>query len=60
MLKAHLHTLFFASIGHFLNDGVDFIIPLIGAIFAAVKEVTPFEVTIMFLIYYGSGAVFSS
>jgi len=46
--------------GHFINDGVDFIIPLIGAIFSSLKEVTPFEVTIMFLIYYGSGAVFSS
>ena len=60
MLKTHLHTLFFASMGHFINDGVDFIIPLIGAIFSSLKEVTPFEVTIMFLIYYGSGAVFSS
>jgi len=46
--------------GHFINDGVDFIIPLIGAIFSSLKEVTPFEVTIMFLMYYGSGAVFSS
>ena len=46
--------------GHFINDGEDFIIPLIGAVFSALKEVTPFEVTIMFLIYYGSGAVLSS
>ncbi len=46
--------------GHFINDGVDFIIPLIGAIFSSLKEVTPFEVTIMFLIYYGSGAVYST
>ena len=59
-MKAHLHTLFFASMGHFINDGVDFIIPLIGAVFSTLKEVTPFEVTIMFLMYYGSGAVFSS
>ncbi|HYW01694.1 MAG TPA: MFS transporter [Candidatus Acidoferrum sp.] len=59
-MKTHLHTLFFASMGHFINDGVDFIIPLIGAIFSSLKEVTPFEVTIMFLMYYGSGAVFSS
>ena len=46
--------------GHFTNDGIDFIIPLIGAIFATVREVTPFTVTVMFLLYYGTGAVFSA
>jgi MFS transporter, FSR family, fosmidomycin resistance protein len=60
MSSFRLHNLAYTSIGHFVNDGIDFIIPLIGDIFASRNEVTPFVLTVMFLVYYGSGSLLSS
>ena len=48
-------ALAFTSVGHFVNDGSVFFLPLVVDLLAAIKGVTPLEVAVMlFLFYFGS------
>jgi FSR family fosmidomycin resistance protein-like MFS transporter len=55
-----LKDLALTSLGHFINDGTVFFVPLIADIFASQKEVPPSEVTMMFVVFYGSSSILSA
>ncbi|MGP8068380.1 MAG: hypothetical protein ACLP5V_00670 [Candidatus Bathyarchaeia archaeon] len=50
----------FKSLGHFINDGIVFFVPLIADIFANRGRATPFALTMMFVIFYGSASILSA
>lgn len=55
-----IRYLAFTSLGHFINDGIVFFVPLIADIFANQRGVTPLEVTVMFVAFYGSASILSA
>jgi MFS family permease len=58
--KSQIRDLAFTSLGHFVNDGIVFFVPLIADIFANERGVTPLELTTMFVIFYGSASILSA
>jgi FSR family fosmidomycin resistance protein-like MFS transporter len=56
---ARLKSLFFTSLGHFINDGEGFLIPVIAAVLVTQHGLTPLEVTLMYLAFYSSSAILS-
>jgi FSR family fosmidomycin resistance protein-like MFS transporter len=54
-----LKSLVFTSLGHFINDGEGFLVPVIAAALATEKGLTPLEVTLMFLAFYASSSILS-
>jgi FSR family fosmidomycin resistance protein-like MFS transporter len=59
MSESRLRNLAFTSLGHFINDGTIFFVPLVADIFASLKEASPFELTVMFVVFYGSASLLS-
>lgn len=53
-------SLAFTSLGHFINDGEVFFVPLIADIFAKGKGVSPLEVTLFFVVFYASASILSA
>jgi len=49
----------FTSLGHFINDGEGFLVPVIAAALAAERGLTPLEVTMVFLAFYSSSSILS-
>ncbi len=47
------------SLGHFINDGTVFFVPVIAAIVATRPDVSPAFITLLFLVFYASTAVLS-
>jgi FSR family fosmidomycin resistance protein-like MFS transporter len=60
MSNVQIRCLGFTSLGHFINDGTVFFVPLIADIFANQGGVTPLELTLMFVIFYGSASILSA
>jgi MFS family permease len=58
--RPQIRDLAFTSLGHFINDGTVFFVPLIADIFANQRGVTPTELTVMFVIFYGSASILSA
>ncbi|MCW3994853.1 MAG: MFS transporter [Candidatus Bathyarchaeota archaeon] len=54
-----LKSLLFTSLGHFINDGEGFLVPVIVAVLVSQRGITPLEVTLMYLAFYLSSAVLS-
>ncbi len=52
-------TLALTSLGHFVNDGTVFFVPVIAAIVATRPGISPAFVTLLFLAFYASTAVLS-
>jgi hypothetical protein len=52
LTRRQLAELAFTSLGHFINDGTDFLIPLIAAILVAQRGLLPLDVTGIFITYY--------
>ncbi|MGC8581410.1 MAG: MFS transporter [Thermoplasmata archaeon] len=52
-------SLLYTSLGHFLNDGVYFLFPVIVTFFSIEKGFNPFIITLLFGLYYGSSALFT-
>lgn len=52
-------SLALTSLGHFINDGTVFFVPVIAAIVATRQGVSPAFLTALFLVFYASTAVFS-
>ncbi len=47
-----------SSLGHFVNDGTTFFVPVIAALLGLVRGFSPIEVTVLFVVYYVSAAGF--
>ena len=58
--KFQVRDLAFTSLGHFINDGTVFFVPLIADIFVSRRSVTPLELTVMFVVFYGSASILSA
>ena len=58
--KTQIRGLAFTSLAHFINDGIVFFVPLIADIFANQRAVSPLELTVMFVIFYGSASILSA
>ncbi|MCW4046189.1 MAG: MFS transporter [Candidatus Bathyarchaeota archaeon] len=56
---SRLRSLVFTSLGHFINDGEGFLVPVVAAALVAERGLTPLEVTIMFLAFYSSSSILS-
>jgi FSR family fosmidomycin resistance protein-like MFS transporter len=54
-----VRSLVFTSLGHFINDGESFLVPVIAAVMVTQRGLTPLDVTLMFLIFYSSSSVLS-
>ena len=52
-------SLALTSLGHFINDGTVFFVPVIAAIVASRPDVSPAFITALFLVFYASTAVLS-
>ena len=52
-------TLAFTSVGHFVNDGSVFFLPLIVDLLAALKSTTPLEVSVLLFLFYFSSTLSS-
>lgn len=50
----------FTSLGHFINDGVFFLFPVMTTLLSVQKSFTPWVIGILFAIYYGSSSVFTT
>lgn len=50
----------FTSLGHFINDGVFFLFPVLTTLLSVQKSFTPWIIGILFAIYYGSSLVFTT
>jgi FSR family fosmidomycin resistance protein-like MFS transporter len=60
MFSDPIKDLALTSLGHFINDGTVFFVPLIADIFASQKKVPPSEVTMIFVVFYGSSSILSA
>lgn len=49
----------FTSLGHFINDGVFFLFPVLTTLLSVQKSFTPWIIGILFAIYYGSSSLFN-
>ena len=47
------------SLGHFVNDGTNFFVPVIAALLASGHGIVPLEITAMLAVYYASSSVLS-
>ncbi len=47
------------SLGHFVNDGTGFFVPVIAAILASGHGISPLEITVMLVVYYASSSLLS-
>ncbi len=54
-----LRSLTLTSLGHFTNDGTVFFVPVIAAIVASHRSVSPGVVTLLFLVFYTTSTVLS-
>jgi FSR family fosmidomycin resistance protein-like MFS transporter len=52
-------SLVFTSVAHFVGDGAVFSVPLIADVFAGQRAVSPLELTMMFVAFNASSAIFS-
>ena len=57
--RNQVRALAFTSVGHFVNDGIVFFVPVIADIFANRRGVTSLQLTLMFVIFYGSASILS-
>jgi MFS family permease len=57
MSNRRLRDLAFTSLAHFVNDGTVFFVPVIAALVANLKEASPLELTVMFVVFYGSATI---
>jgi MFS family permease len=57
MSNLRLRSLAFTSLAHFFNDGMVFFIPLVADILANLRGASPFELTLMFVVFYGSASI---
>lgn len=55
-----LRCLVLTSVGHFINDGTVFFVPLIAAVLAARPGVTPLDIAVMFAVFYSASAFLST
>lgn len=47
------------SLGHFVNDGTSFFVPVIAALLASGHGISPLEITAMLVVYYASSSLLS-
>lgn len=59
MSVGRFRALVFTSIGHFVNDGSTFFVPVIADIFSTLNGLSVLEVSLMLFIFYLSSTVFS-
>ncbi len=59
MILSRARALAFTSIGHFINDGSVFFVPLVMDLLVAIKGTNPFEVTVLLFLFYFSSSVSS-
>ncbi len=52
-------TVAFTSLGHFINDGVFFLFPVLTTLLSIQKSFSPWIIGILFAIYYGASSVFT-
>jgi FSR family fosmidomycin resistance protein-like MFS transporter len=57
--NTRLKGLLFTSLGHFINDGESFLVPVVVAALVAQRGILPLDVTLMYLAFYLSSAVLS-
>lgn len=58
-IHARWSGLVFTSLAHFVGDGTVFSVPLIADVFAGQRGVSPLDLTIMFVAFNASSAIFS-
>ncbi len=46
-----------SSLGHFINDGTVFFVPVIAALLSPVRGFSPLDVTVLFAVYYITSAI---
>ena len=59
MTHSKARALGFTSVGHFVNDGSVFFLPLVVDLLAALKGATPLEVSVLLFLFYFSSTVAS-
>ncbi|MGC8671925.1 MAG: MFS transporter [Thermoplasmata archaeon] len=59
-IKLENKAVLFTSLGHFINDGVFFLFPVLTTLLSVQKSFSPWIIGILFAIYYGSSAVFTT
>ncbi len=59
-IKLENKALLFTSLGHFINDGVFFLFPVLTTLLSVQKSFSPWIIGILFAIYYGSSTVFTT
>lgn len=45
------------SLAHFVNDGTSFFVPVIAALLVPLRGFSPIEVTVLFVVYYGTSSL---
>ncbi len=53
-------SLLYTSLGHFLNDGVYFLFPIVAIFFSAQKGFSPLMITAMFAAFYAASMIFTT
>lgn len=59
MTHTRARALAFTSVGHFVNDGSVFFLPLVVDLLAALRGATPLEVSVLLFLFYFSSTVAS-
>ena len=49
--------LILTSLGHFVNDGTTFFVPVLAALLSPLRGFSPIEVTILFVVFYVTSAI---
>ncbi|MHB8351174.1 MAG: MFS transporter [Thermoplasmata archaeon] len=52
-------TLAFTSLGHFVNDGTTFFVPVLAALLTARRGFSPLEITTLFVLFYAAASLLS-
>ncbi len=55
----HRRLLALTSLGHFVNDGTTFFVPVLAALLASGRGASPIEITAMLVVYYASSSLLS-
>ena len=54
---ARRRLLVLTSIGHFVNDGTVFFVPVVATLLASGRAASPFEITAMLVVYYAASSL---
>lgn len=52
-------TLAFTSLGHFVNDGTTFFVPVLAALLTARRGFSPLEIATLFVVFYAAASLLS-